>query len=66
MIRDEVAKGKTVLCYNRKAVPQRIRRINAHNFASRVGMVERALTIDGILAIGWTFAVKQEGNTKWT
>ena len=59
MIRDEVAKGNTVLCYNRKAVPQRIRRINAHNFAARVGIVERALTIDGILAMGWTFAVKQ-------
>jgi len=58
MIRDEVTKGRTVLCYNRKAVPQRIRRINARNFAARVGMVERALTIDGIIAMGWTFAVK--------
>jgi len=59
MIRNVVASGGTVLCYDRKAVPQRIRRVTLENFASRVKLVERVLTIDGIIALGWTFAVKQ-------
>jgi hypothetical protein len=64
MIRNAVAWGGTVLCYNRKATHQRIRRITLENFSRRVAMVDRVLTIDGIIALGWTFAVKQGKETK--
>ena len=57
-IRDAVAQGQTVLAYNRKAVPIRARHITAHNFAKRVAMVDRVLTVDGIIALGWTLAIK--------
>lgn len=57
-IRDSVAQGKTILAYDRKAVPIRACHINARNFTKRVKLVERALVVDGIIALGWTLAVK--------
>jgi hypothetical protein len=56
--------GRNSPLLQRKATHQRIRRITLENFSRRVAMVDRVLTIDGIIALGWTFAVKQGKETK--
>lgn len=57
-IKEQLAQGKTVLAYDRRAVGCKVKRLKSMD---RVTLYSGDVWVHGLNARGWTFAIKPEG-----